>query len=46
MFQYSDDEEERDHINRMLMFLSILHHETINEHYLGHILGCVQERPR
>lgn len=43
--QYSDDKEEQDQIDRMLLFLSILHHETINEHYFGHILNCVQELP-
>jgi len=43
--QYSEDKDERDHIDCVLLFLAILHHETINEHYFGHILNCVQELP-
>ena len=45
MSQYSTNKEERDQVDRMLLLLAILHHETINEQYFGHLLECMCKLP-
>ena len=45
MSQYSSSKEERDQVDRMLLLLAILHHETINEQYFGHLLECMCKLP-
>ena len=45
MSQYSKNREERDQVDCMLLLLAILHHETINEQYFGHLLECTCKLP-
>ena len=45
MSQYSTNQEERDQVDCMLLFLAILHHETINEQYFSHLLECMCKLP-
>ncbi|KAL8790171.1 MAG: hypothetical protein Q9195_006498 [Heterodermia aff. obscurata] len=45
MSQYSKNREERDQVDCMLLLLAILHHETINEQYFGHLLECMCKLP-
>ena len=45
MSQYSNNKEERNQVDRMLLLLAILHHETINEQYFGHLLECMCKLP-
>ncbi|KAL9045140.1 MAG: hypothetical protein Q9214_001776, partial [Letrouitia sp. 1 TL-2023] len=45
MEQYSKDAIERDHIDQMLLFCAILHHEVLDENFLSHMLESLQDLP-
>ncbi|KAL9613030.1 MAG: hypothetical protein Q9167_002420 [Letrouitia subvulpina] len=45
MEQYSKDAIERDHIDQMLLFCAILHHEVLDENFLSHMLRSLQDLP-
>ncbi|KAI4160679.1 MAG: hypothetical protein LQ342_005518 [Letrouitia transgressa] len=45
MEQYSKDAIERDHIDQMLLFCAILHHEVLDENFLSHMLENLQDLP-
>ena len=45
MQNFSSDIRSRDHVDSMLLFCAILHHDVINEEFLSHLLANVDNLP-